>query len=190
MSGYLIEAAAFLCTVALEMCILFLLLRFLLQMARTGLSNPLLQVLNRVTDPVLRPARRVVPSFGGVDWASITLMVLFAGLELGLVGLLTERPLPGPAGLALLAAVEILRKVIYIYFVMIIVHVLLQWLNPGAYSPIIMMLHELCSPLLSRIRRVVPPLAGLDFSPLVALIGLQLLTILLIKPLTALAHIF
>ena len=183
------EALAFLLTMLFECCALLVLLCFLLQLTRRGAYDPVLQVLSGITDPLLRPLRRVIPGFGGVDWASIVFMLALVTLEIAVVrGLLMERPLPSPHGLLLLAAVEILRKVVYLYFVIIVVHVLVQWLNPGAYSPIITMLRQLSEPLLRRARRLLPPISGLDFSPLVTLIAMQLLVILLIKPLMALAY--
>ncbi|MGI9228318.1 MAG: YggT family protein [Gammaproteobacteria bacterium] len=186
--GYLVEALAFLTRTLFSLYILAVALRFLLQLARADFYNPISQLLIKMTDPALRPLRRIIPGYTGMDWPSIILLLLLLMLETVLTRLLLGLPLPAIASLFILACAEALQMCIYIYIVVILVQVIISWINPGAYSPATVLLYELTEPLLSRARRLLPVVSGLDFSPLAVLVFLQLLLILLVKPLLALAY--
>ena len=84
-----------------------------------------------------------------------------------------------PAGLVRFAVIDLLRNVLQFYLVAIIIYVILSWVAPGTYSPAGALLASICEPLLAPVRRVIPPIGGLDLSALFVLIGLQALLILL-----------
>jgi YggT family protein len=88
------------------------------------------------------------------------------------------------AGLALLpllaaALRDLASTVLQFYFVAVLIYALLSWVAPNGYSPGAQLLHRLCEPLLAPLRRIIPPIGGLDLSALFVLIGLQALQILL-----------
>lgn len=169
---------AFLVDTLFHLYALALLLRFLLQAVRASFHNPLSQALVKVTDPVLRPLRRVIPGFGGIDFAALLALVVVKGAGLWLAVLIAGVTLP-LATLAMLTMYQLLDLVLLVFIVTIIVQVVIGWLNPGAWNPVIVLLHQLNAPLLARARRLSPPVAGLDLSPLFVLIGLQFLRLLL-----------
>jgi YggT family protein len=179
--SYLGEAGSFLVSTAVDLYILVLMLRFLFQVVRADFYNPVSQLVVRLTTPILRVVRRVVPGYGGVDWASVVLVLLLKLVERALVlGIGGVRA--GPGALALLAVADLLGLLINIFVVAVLAQVILSWVAPRTYNPLTALLHDVTEPLLRRARRLVPPLAGLDLSPLWVLIGLQLASILVVTP--------
>jgi YggT family protein len=162
----------------LTLVVVAFLLRVVLPVVRADFRNPLGQAVLRFTDPLVRPLRRVLKPVGKVDVASIAalLLVQFAGttvLSLVAGGGFAAGPIPASALLSLA------RTVLQFYSIAVLAHALLSWIAPGTRSPATQLLDRLCEPLLGPVRRAIPPIAGLDFSPLIVLIGLQALQILL-----------
>lgn len=163
---------AFLVDTLVNLYVLALLLRFLLQLVRANFYNPISQALVRITNPVLVPLRRVVPGIGGIDLSALVAMVLLKWAGLWLVFLISGAP---ATALGLLVAVvyQLLDLVLLTFVVTIIIQVVISWINPGAHNPATSLLHQLNAPLLRPARRMLPPLGGLDLSPLFVLIALQ-----------------
>jgi len=181
-SPYAANAAEFLIRVLFGLYLLALMLRFLLGWSRADFYNPISQFLVRVTNPLLVPLRRVIPPLARIDLASVILLLGLSVLELWLVGLVRGIAL-APAGLPVLALASLIDLGLHIYLVAILIQVILSWISPGAYSPITALLYSLNEPLLAPARRIVPPIGGLDLSPIVVLVLLQLTSMLLVAPL-------
>ena len=180
---YLANAGEYIITLVFELYILAVMLRFLLQLVRADFYNPISQFLITVTNPVLRYLRRRIPGYAGIDWPSIILMLVLQLIALSLIALLKTGALPAIPGLVLLALTHLLKMIIWIYIVVIVLQALTSWVNPGAYSPVTILMYQLTDPLLRPVRRVIPPAGGLDWSPFIVLIGLNLLLIVLVAPL-------
>jgi YggT family protein len=153
------------------------LLRFVMQALRVPFSNPFCQFVVAVTDFAVRPARRVIPGWGGMDWASLGLawLVVFlvtaslqwlSGFPFSLVGLGVW---PVVAGLAL---VELAKLAIYLLMGLVLIRVVLSWVNP--YSPLAPVIYPLTEPFLKPMRQILPDLGGVDLSPLILLLLAQL----------------
>lgn len=164
---YLIRAVLFLFSLALV-------LRFTLQAVRADFYNPFSQAIIKITDPLIRPSRRVIPAIGGVDIASLLLAlvtiagylyvpVLFAGLS------------ASPAAILIGACLSLIDLFLEVFFWALIAVVVISWLtllnvaSPGNLNPLVRLLDDITRPLLEPIRRVLPPVGGFDFSVLVAL---------------------
>jgi len=178
--SYELRALEFLIRAAFGLYILAVLLRLLMQWARADFRNPVGRLVIRATNPVVVPLRRVVPGLAGVDLATVLLAFGLQALELALLGWLAGR-VPAPGGLAVLAAAALAAFVIQIYTVTIIVEAILSWIAPGGGHPLAWLLGQLNAPVLRPFRRMVPSVGGIDLSPLVALILLQLAQILLVQ---------
>ena len=155
---------------------LALLARFALQWARAPFRNPLGQFVIAVTDWMLRPVRPLVPGLFGLDMASLLLAWLWQvanqGLALGLSGVIAAVA-PAPAlVVAVLAAIELVRMGLYLVFGAVLVAAVFSWVNP--YAPMAGLFDALTRPLLRPFRRLVPPVGGVDLSPLVLLLVLQI----------------
>jgi YggT family protein len=155
---------------------LALLVRFALQWARASFRNPLGQFIVAVTDWMVRPARRVVPGLFGLDLASLLLawlwQVIYQGIALGLSGvLLVVSPAPALVVL-LLAALEVVKIGLYLVMGAVMVSAVFSWVNP--YAPLAEVFNTLTRPLLRPFRRFIPPVGGVDLSPLALLLVLQI----------------
>lgn len=182
MGGYFGNAAVFLIQTVFGLYILAVLLRFLLQWVRADFYNPVSQFLVKMTTPLLRPLRRVIPGFGGIDFASVVLMLALQLIELVLVTQLLGQPL-SVGGLMVLAVAGLLSLLIKIFLFSILIQVILSWVRPGDHSPVSLLLYQLNEPLLAPARRIIPAISGLDLSPVLVLVLLQLSLMLLVAPL-------
>ena len=180
-SNYLTNPLEFLITTLFSLYILAVMLRFLLGTVRADFYNPVSQFLVRITNPFLVPMRKVIPSMGKFDTSALLLMLVLQLLSLGVIIMLRGVSVPVLA-LLLTAIVELLLLAINVFIFAIVIQVILSWVNPGTYNPVNALLHRLTQPLLGPIQRLMPPVSGIDLSPLFALIGLQVLK-MLIQPL-------
>ena len=156
-------------------------LRFLLALVRADFYNPVSQFLVKVTNPPLLPLRRAIPGMLGIDMAAVVLMIVLEATKLLLIAAIQGYGI-APLGLLVLTVAELLSLLINIYFFTILIQVVLSWVSPGNYNPAVALLYSLNEPLLGRARRILPPISGFDLSPILVLIGMQLLEILLVAP--------
>ena len=182
------EALIFLVNTVFGIYLLAVALRFLLQWARADFYNPISQFVVAVTNPPLRLLRRIIPGFAGIDWPSLVLLIAVKCAELSLESLIAAHRFMNIAGLLVLCVAELLELFVYIFMFAIIIQIILSWVSPGAYNPATVILYRLTDPLLRPARRLVPPIGGLDFSPMLPIVVLQLLIILVIKPLAGLGY--
>jgi YggT family protein len=155
------------------------LLRLLCQIVRTDFRNPLVQAIVRLTNPLVMPLRRVLPPIGRVDSASVVAVLLAQMLRTTLVLLLAGDGLPSVLPLLLLSVVELLDTTLLVFLGAIFLYVILSWVSPDGYTPAGRLLADLVEPLLRPFRRLVPPLGGLDLSPLAVILLLSVLRMVL-----------
>lgn len=178
MSGnYLANPAEFLITTLFSLYILAIMLRFLLGLVRADFYNPISQFLVKITSPLLVPLRKVIPGVGRIDSASVVLMLVLQFVALLLIVLL--RGVEVAPGYLLVAAIgELVMLAINVFFFAIIIQVILSWVSPGQYNPATAVLYSLTAPVLRPVQKLIPPVSGFDLSPLFALIGLQVVRML------------
>jgi len=179
--SYVGNAATFLVQTIIGLYILIVMLRFLLQWARADFYNPVSQFIVKATQPPLAPLRRIIPGVAGFDLAAVVFMFVLKFVELWLIMMLLGRA-PQAAGLALLSVAELLALLLNVYVFAILIQVIISWVNPGMYNPVMGLLHSLNEPLLSPARRMIPPISGLDLSPIAVIIILQLASMLIVAP--------
>ncbi len=168
--------------------LLVVLLRFILQLVRADFYNPLSQFVVRATHPLLRPLRRVVPSLGGLDLASLVLALLVQLLLMALMLLLAYGTPGNPLALLVWAVIGVLGLFLKIFYFALIAGVILSWVAPNSYNPAVQLVNQLCEPLLVPFRRLLPDLGGLDISPIFAFLALQLLDMLVVRNLGVITH--
>lgn len=156
-------------------CTLFL-LRFIMQLARVSFAGQLGDFVVKLTNWAVKPLRRLLPGYGGVDWASLVAALWLQLMLSGLIVALSPVELAADdLGLLLmilmLAMRSVLRLTVYIMIGALILQAVLSWVNP--YSPVAPTVNQLVRPILDPIRRFVPLIAGIDLSPLVAILLLQ-----------------
>lgn len=153
-----------------------LLLRFFMQAFRVSFGGPVGHFVVTLTNWAVKPLRRIIPGVGGLDWASLfaafALQLFLAGLLVALGGGLLFTDGAGTVLTVLWWATRgLLRLSIYLLIGALIVQAVLSWVNP--YSPVAAPVYQLTRPFLDPIRRIVPPISGIDLSPLVAILLAQ-----------------
>ena len=159
--------------------LLAIVLRFLLQCVRADFYNPISQFLVKVTNPGLKPLRRIIPGVGGIDFSSVVLALLLQIAATTALALLHGYAIPNPLSMLIWGSLGLVGLVINIYFVAILVSIVLSWVNPGAYNPITLLLHQLTEPVMAPFRKLVPAIGGLDISPIFVFIAINILKIIL-----------
>jgi YggT family protein len=167
-----------------------LLLRFFLQVARAPARNPISQFVNALTDPVVRPARRIVPGWAGLDlstlvlaWVAEFLLLVLQQLIGSAFGMTAGMPI---VAFLVLGAISVLRMSVYIYMGALILQAVLSWVAP--FSPVMPVVNSLTRPLLRPFQRWVPAIGGVDLSPLVLIIVLQLVLMIPVHWLESMAR--
>ncbi|WP_185268030.1 YggT family protein [Halopseudomonas xiamenensis] len=160
--------------------LLIVLLRFILQLVRADFYNPISQFIVRATQPLLQPLRRVVPGFAGIDVASLVLALVVQLVVMAIIIKLMGYALPAVLQLLAWSLVGITALFLKIFFFALIISVILSWVAPQSHNPAVILVFQLCEPVLAPIRRFLPSLGGLDLSPIFAFIALNLLDMLLI----------
>lgn len=160
--------------------LLIVLLRFILQLVRADFYNPISQFIVRATQPILRPLRRVVPGFAGVDFASLVLALIVQLVVMAIIIKLMGYALPAILQLLVWSLVGITALFLKIFFFALIISVILSWVAPHSHNPAAVLVYQLCEPVLAPIRRFLPSMGGLDLSPIFAFIALNLLDMLVV----------
>ena len=167
------EPLTFVVTLVLRVAALLFLLRFVLQAVHASFYNPVSEGIVRFTNPVLDPVRKVLRPYRNLDFAAFVmawvvhmLAVAFhiwsTGLPIDVIAVLTD-------GLR-----TTLSLVVGIFTVAIFVSIIMSWIAPQVYSPAAIIARELAEPLLGPARRILPPLGGIDLSPMIAIVVLML----------------
>lgn len=178
MNAQAVDAGSFLVETLFSLYAIAVLLRLLLAAVRADFYNPISQFVVRVTNPPLRPLRRLIPSAGRLDSAGLVLLYAVALAKLALLNGLGGHGL-GLVQLLVLAVIDLLRLLLDLYFFAILIQAILSWVNPNPYHPAAQLLGQITEPVLRPFRQLIPPISGIDLSPLFALIAIQVLKILL-----------
>jgi len=180
--AYFTNPLIFLIKTLFGLYIAIVMIRFLLQWARADFYNPVSQFVVKVTSPVLRPMRKVIPGYGGLDLSALVLAWLLKAAELALLSMLLGLG-RNPLAALIWAIPALIGLIISIFLFGILLRVILSWVNPDPYNPAVALLNRITDPIMVPAQRLIPAIGGIDLSPMVAMIGLVLLEMLLLPPL-------
>jgi YggT family protein len=172
------NALIFLVKILADLYMLTYLLRFVMQWVRADFYNPLAEFILRVTNPLVLPARRFVPRTAHVDFPTLAVLIILqcvATWALLRIGGLTFTA----DAFILYVLLRLINLALWFYTVSILVYVILSWIGQPYHHPIVVILRDLNEPLLGPVRRLIPPIGGLDLSPLLVLILIQAVVIML-----------
>ncbi len=162
------QALQFLFRAVADLIVWVVILRFLLQWFRADFRNQLSQAILQITSPIITPVRRVVPALGRIDTATVLVVVLlecvFVFLMFKFNGLSV-----GALDLVFYAALRSVYLTLQLIWIILLISVILSWLAQG-YNPAAAFIHSISEPILRPFRRFIPPISGLDLSPMVALL--------------------
>ena len=173
------NSATFLVSSLGTLYVLAVLLRFLLQIARADFYNPLSQAVVRITNPLVKIFRTFIPGYKGIDFPILLLAFILEAVALCVLILLYGGSIPGIGTIITLTLAGIVLFVINIYFYAIIASIVMSWIMMFSGStnphPILRLIWQLTEPVMSPIRKIIPPMGGLDISPIFVFLGLQLI---------------
>jgi len=171
------EILVFLIDTLFNLYISFLVIRMLLGLAKADFYNPISQFLVKISDPVIKPLRRFIPAIGKIDTATIVAIIGLKVVELLLLSAITggnfsQSFIPFVIG-------DILRMIVWVYIIAIIIQVVISWLGNTHGNPVVPLINSLTEPLIKPVRKVIPPIAMIDLSPMAVLLGLQVVLIVI-----------
>lgn len=168
-------------SIASTFYITLILLRFLLQLSRADFYNPISQFVVKATNPPLRIVRKVVPGWGAIDGAAIVLALLIQAITFTLVLLMFNAgsALLNPVWLISWSALNVAGLVTKLYFWSVIAVVVVSWIAPGSSHPAIQLVAQITEPVMRPVRRLIPSLGGLDLSPIIVFLILQVINVMI-----------
>ncbi len=178
------SAIVFVINALTSLYLLVLLLRFWMPWLRADFRNPLAQGILRLTSPLVIPVRRILPSFGRLDTATVLVAFVIQYLTVLLLLFILGQS-ANIAAIALTSLVKLVVLSINLFVYAIFIRIILSWIAQGGYNPATAIITTLTEPVLRPFRRVIPPMGGFDISPIFAIILLLAATIVIngLKPL-------
>jgi YggT family protein len=173
------SAIVFIINSLAQLYLLVLLLRFLLPWLGINFSNPVSQGILRLTSPLVIPVRRVLPAAGKIDTATLAVAFGIQYLTIFVIMLILGRT-PSLIPIAITAVVELVILTLRLFVFAIIIRIVLSWISAaGSYNPAVAIVNTITEPVLRPFRRIIPPIGGIDISPIFAIILLSAAAILL-----------
>tara|TARA_R110000744_G_scaffold185277_1_gene304703 strand:- start:641 stop:1189 length:549 start_codon:yes stop_codon:yes gene_type:complete len=171
------EAINYLLKFAFDAVLMILVMRVWLQLVRADFYNPFSQFIVKVSNPIVIPVRRIIPSLGGIDLGTVVLAYVFATLTFIIIPLLNGGAIDIISALYL-GLLYLIKQTGVLLFIIMLVMALMSWVVQG-YNPTQMIFQQLTEPVLAPIRRIIPSIGGLDLSVLIAFLLLNVVNILL-----------
>ncbi|MEX0618258.1 MAG: YggT family protein [Pseudohongiellaceae bacterium] len=160
--------------------LLAVLLRFLLQVAKADFYNPVSQAVVRVTNPLVQPLRKIIPGFRGIDFSSLILALLVEAVAICVLAIIYYNTLPTPGQIITWSVVGVLKFTLDIYTYAILASIIMSFVMMFSGStnphPILRLIWQLTEPVMAPFRRILPPMGGLDFSPILVFLAIGVLT--------------
>ena len=183
MTQNFVNAGIFLIQTFSSLYIILILLRFLMQAARVDYYNPICQIVVKLTDPPVKPLKKLLPIVRGVDFATLAVAFLAQLLAVCLVMMISGGSVFHPAYIGW-SMVGILSLIFDIYFFALIAMVIASWIAPHSNHPALALVFQLTEPICAPARRLLPPMGGLDFSIILVFVAITLIdTYLVVRPL-------
>jgi YggT family protein len=174
--GAITETLSYLLQTVLSLLLLLVLVRMLLQQSKADFYNPISQFVVKVTNPLLYPLQKVAPGL----WGIVALLLLLQVASIASILLFGGYGLPSPPVLLLAwAIIGLAGLLVNFYFFAILAMIVLSWIAPGSANPAVYLLYQLTEPVLAPCRRLLPSMGGLDLSPIVVFIGINVVRIFL-----------
>jgi len=182
-NNYFSDATIYLANVVLGSYGFIIMIRLVLELVEADFYNPICKAIHSITNPVLKPVRAFLPRFKRIDSASLLMVIVFEIIAVWVTLKLKSSINPSLLGLIVLSLGSALGEFVRIFTWSIIIQAFLSWTAPDPRNPIVSVLQAITAPILSKARTVLPATPGVDFSPIIALVALQLTLMLIVNPL-------
>jgi YggT family protein len=176
-------AELFLVNTVFDLYIFVLMVRILLVAVHADFFNPLSQFIIKLTKGLIVPLRRIIPNFKNIELATVLVLLILESVKFFLLGIIAENDI-NMAGIVVLACADALKTLVNLIFYAILIQAIMSWINQG-YSSISAILAKITGPIMRPFRRTIPPIGGIDISPIAVMVVLQLIIILFISPLVS-----
>ena len=159
--------------------LLMVVMRGVLHTSRVNFYNPISQLIVRLTNPLLAPFRNFLPAAGRVDWAVVVLAVLVQSLILLAITVIAGDgwATPGIPILLVWGVIGVLGLLINLYFFILIAMIIISWVAPGSRHPAIELIWQVSEPVMAPMRSLLPNMGGIDFSPILLFIIINVVQI-------------
>ena len=175
--GAMNEIIVYLLQTGLGLYLVLVMLRFVMQLANADFYNPISQFVFKATQPPIGLLQRFLRPIGRFDSASLTLAVALQAAGIMLILALNNIPSPNPITLFLWGLIGIMGLLLKIYFFALLAAIILSWISPGGGNPAVYLLLQITEPVMAPVRKLLPSMGGLDFSPILVFIGINVLEI-------------
>ena len=173
------EIAAFLVETAASLYLILVVVRGMLQAARADFYNPISQFVARLTNPPLQALHRIIPIRSRVDPAVLILALAVQAIAIVTTLLLAGFGLPGPVTILVWSLIGVAGLVVNTYLVALIVMIVVSWVAPGTRHPAVLLTYQITEPVMAPVRSMLPAAGGLDFSPILVFIAINVIQIAL-----------
>ena len=168
----------------MSLFLVIVIMRFLLQVVRADFYNPVSQSIVKITMPLLKPLRKIIPGFLGIDMASVVLILLVQMVTTMVLSVIhgVEGVFTNPLLVLVWGFVGALSLVSNIFFWCMVISIIGSFLAQFSHHPLIMLANQIIEPLAAPIRKIIPPLGGvIDISPIIILLGLKIVDMLIVR---------
>lgn len=180
---YLQNASDFLLQALIGFALYTVLLRFWMQWVRADFRNQFGQFIISVTNPIIIPLRKILPSIGTIDTATVLLAYIICIIKIvAFLGLRNATDQAAPLDYLIWGVGVLIKYSIYLFIGAIFIQVIASWVNPHSYHPILTVAKSISNPILAPAQRLIPPIGGLDFSAILVLLFLQFSLRLIVAP--------
>ena len=173
------SSAALIFSTVTGIYLLAVLLRFLLQVAKADFYNPISQSVIKITDPMVRILRTFIPGYKGIDISSLVLAFIVEAVAICVLIILYGGSIPGAGYIVTWAFVGVVLFVIKIYYYAILASIIMSFVMMFSGStnphPLLLLVWQLTEPVMAPVRRIIPSMGGLDFSPIFIFIAIQII---------------
>ena len=177
--GIMGSSAALIFNTIVGIYLLAVLLRFLLQVAKADFYNPVSQAVIKITDPMVKVFRTFIPGYRGIDFSTLVLAFLIEAAAICMLIILYGGTIPGVGPIVTWAFVGVVLFIISIYYYAILASIIMSFVMMFSGStnphPLLLLVWQLTEPVMAPVRKIVPPMGGLDFSPIFIFIAIQLI---------------
>jgi YggT family protein len=177
------QAAVFIVQTVIGMYVMILLIRFLLQLTRADFYNPIAQALVKVTQPIVGPLQNMLPKMGRISLPTLIVAFVVQAVLIGLVFMLSGYGWPNVLNLGVWSLIGLASQLLDVLFFAILGSIIMSWVAPQSSHPATLLLHQITEPVMAPARRMLPNLGGLDFSPIVVFIIINLIEMMALYPL-------
>lgn len=173
------EITIMLLNTIVSLAITAFLLRMILQLVRADFYNPICQFLVKATNPLVIPLRKIIPRMGKIDTASVLLALIAQAVGIALLFQLYGGGFPNPAQLLIWSVIGLCSALLNLYFFAIIGNIIMSWVAQGGAHPAAQLLYQITEPVMAPFRKILPPMGGLDLSPIFVFLCIKVLEVIL-----------